>query len=325
MAQIELVIYGSPARAGMDPRPRATRSALTGSPARAGMDPAPGVIYSKVARLPRSRGDGPSTLAGRAAQAGLPRSRGDGPCQRSVSINDFGLPRSRGDGPVLANDLNLTGTAPPLARGWTPRRRACRPACGGSPARAGMDPWRPVGAAAGIRLPRSRGDGPHSGVTYTDVPTAPPLARGWTLEQPSMPDDIAGSPARAGMDPLPACRPRSIGRLPRSRGDGPGSQIDLSYTVAAPPLARGWTLDQKRTTEMSYGLPRSRGDGPNSGVIYTDVPTAPPLARGWTRRNSCSSGASLAAPPLARGWTRLRARAGRPALRLPRSRGDGPG
>src|SRR5919106_373968 len=111
--------------------------------------------------------------------------------------------------------------APPLARGWTLRDRRLGLAAQGSPARAGMDPRGSIWRTTARRLPRSRGDGPLRGEGPGGAEPAPPLARGWTLPQPRTTARPCGSPARAGMDPTPPTAASVIGRLPRSRGDGP--------------------------------------------------------------------------------------------------------
>ncbi len=72
------------------------------------------------------------------------------------------LPRSRGDGPWTASTNTRTRTVAPLARGWTLETNwAAAPHCG-CPARAGMDPAQETEVIEVYRLPRSRGDGPHS-------------------------------------------------------------------------------------------------------------------------------------------------------------------
>ncbi len=62
---------------------------------------------------------------------------------------------------------------------------------------------------------------PQAAAGTTLTLAAPPLARGWT---PSVGHEhalIAGSPARAGMDPMTDQPPTTVDGLPRSRGDGP--------------------------------------------------------------------------------------------------------
>ncbi len=196
--------------------------------------------------LPRSRGDGPSFIKvalGDLAAPPLARgwTRSDGrlwctcrgsparagmdPTRRRLLLPARGSPARAGMDPPRAGMDPLGAStddalgAPPLARGWTQHDRSDGSLARmdrdsrtmGSPARAGMDPivttvvevWRQAPPLARGWTPGSDRLKPRAG--------APPLARGWTL---CMADDaraIAGSPARAGMDP-------SL----RSSYDGPG-------------------------------------------------------------------------------------------------------
>src|SRR5690606_892311 len=95
----------------------------------------------------------------------------------------------------------------------------------GSPARAGMDPTPASRGSACRRLPRTRGDGPFPGTVPRPWQTAPPHARGWTADAHALAELLAGSPARAGMDPGGMAAPGRPGGLPRTRGDGPASPM----------------------------------------------------------------------------------------------------
>ena len=90
------------------------------------------------------------------------------------------FPRTRGDGPHLIEEREGKYKFPPHARGWT--REGCEYLCFGwvSPARAGMDRSSVHFPEPLIRFPRTRGDGPASGPTYTRQSAFPPHARGWT-------------------------------------------------------------------------------------------------------------------------------------------------
>ncbi len=209
--------------------------------------------------LPRSRGDGPATAnaapCGAAAPPltrgwtlkqpappmptpGSPAHAGMDPGTRCCTGKSDGLPRSRGDGPIDDFVFSDVTVAPPLTRGWTHGRRRIVCDGRGSPAHAGMDP--PHGLVLGdlVRLPRSRGDGPHKPAavdlcrrappdgpggrpTAKPPPTAPPLTRGWTRRCRLGRGRGCGSPAHAGMDPILAALRAGEKRLPRSRGDGP--------------------------------------------------------------------------------------------------------
>ncbi len=233
--------------------------------------------------------------------------------------------------------------APPLARGWTPAQDTTSPSPSGSPARAGMDPRCPGCRSPCNGLPRSRGDGPEC-VQFAEVsPTAPPLARGWTLRHGAAGQRSDGSPARAGMDPDVGRLIRWKDRLPRSRGDGPITPPALTSPLEAPPLARGWTRPQAAGLAEAEGsparagmdptawrrpmpicrLPRSRGDGPPGMVIPRARRKAPPLARGWTLPLGASPAASLGSPARA-GMHPSSCSTTRRLRWLPRSRGDGP-
>ena len=139
-----------------------------------------------------------------------------------------------------------------------------------------------VDQALDIRLPRSRGDGPQTKLTFYRGLPAPPLTRGWSRSQGLVDDDARGSPAHAGMVPVRGETPHQIERLPRSRGDGPPWVWALTFKRVAPPLTRGWSLLDALATKAALGspahagmvprlgdadgdasgLPRSRGDGP---------------------------------------------------------------
>ena len=149
------------------------------------------------------------------------------------------LPRSRGDRPSRLSAAGLLARAPPLARGSTALPHGLGRGPAGSPARAGIDPWRGSGRPAARWLPRSRGDRPVCVRRARSKRMAPPLARGSTRVDEAVHGHVDGSPARAGIDPA-GCRPRGCSRgLPRSRGDRPVAGVQGSGRLSAPPLARG--------------------------------------------------------------------------------------
>ncbi len=64
----------------------------------------------------------------------------------------------------MATDIRASlKPAPPPTRGWTLLARAWHLHTAGSPAHAGMDPWRAGTPTRRNRLPRPRGDGPPAG------------------------------------------------------------------------------------------------------------------------------------------------------------------
>ena len=238
-----------------------------GSPAHAGMDPRGGDAPVPRGRLPRSRGDGP--IAGETRRQSCrapPHTRGWTGNRRREARRRTGspahagmdlaldvwcrvavrLPRTRGDGPVHPHRARIPLPAPPHTRGWTALARGGDIEALGSPAHAGMDPRvHPRGRGRG-GLPRTRGDGPMPRPRTCSGGEAPPHTRGWTPVVDLGPVHDCGSPAHAGMDPMRASRSRGGSRLPRTRGDGPGSSSTPWAACAAPPHTRGWTTGPPR-------------------------------------------------------------------------------
>ncbi len=159
------------------------RIAAEGSPAHAGMAPRPSDRGTASWRFPRPRGDGP---AGDGIEAGtgmvppptrgwpLPMNRGSrhpagSPAHAGMarqyagrSLTLFRFPRPRGDGPGLSNEYMGAMLVPPPTRGWLARARLAGFSAAGSPAHAGMAPQPEPGQGWRARFPRPRGDGPRS-------------------------------------------------------------------------------------------------------------------------------------------------------------------
>ena len=213
-----------------------------GSPAHAGMDPRPAGRPRFWRRLPRTRGDGPGLDTGSdALNAAPPHTRGWTPAVGRRRRGSAGspahagmdpplvlapprmrwLPRTRGDGPMPAWAKAKSPQAPPHTRGWTPSRPPSPAPSGGSPAHAGMDPASRSGQPAPHRLPRTRGDGPMCPNSTNGPASAPPHTRGWTGDRGLHARRGDGSPAHAGMDPDQGTGCHRSARLPRTRGDGP--------------------------------------------------------------------------------------------------------
>ena len=213
-----------------------------GSPAPAGMDPSSIGSCGTAKGLPRTRGDGPwyeatgnggwkapphprgwtpgrrawlSPRGGSPAPAGMDRNG-----QRRLHLDPW-LPRTRGDGPTTLLSYVAKELAPPHPRGWTRARRLATGPYVGSPAPSGMDPCSGTDRLMSIRLPRTRGDGPHAPFSRSKCAPAPPHPRGWTRSCRSAEHRDGGSPAPAGMDPTRTRRSRARQGLPRTRGDGP--------------------------------------------------------------------------------------------------------
>jgi len=167
-----------------------------------------------------------------------------------------------------------------------------------------MDLGREGPLGTGRWLPRARGDGPHEKEGSGDFPWAPPRTRGWTGHQKLKGGKDYGSPAHAGMDL--GMRQQIIPdiRLPRARGDGPGSGITKPERKKAPPRTRGWTDQDQIPLDGIVGspahagmdllapsyrstsnwLPRARGDGPLDKLLPIRDVVAPPRTRGWSMK-----------------------------------------
>ena len=70
-------------------------------------------------------------------------------------------------------------------------------------------------------FPRTRGDGPPERGGTIRAQGVPPHPRGWSLARGQPSGERPGSPAPAGMVPIPASTWADSGRFPRTRGDGP--------------------------------------------------------------------------------------------------------
>ena len=238
----------------------------------------------------------------------------------------------------------MENLAPPHARGWTGLHSSLTIHVHGSPARAGMDLLFSWGSQTLDGLPRTRGDGPGRDAVRAADTQAPPHARGWTWRLVCLPTVHPGSPARAGMDPVPASTTAARTGLPRTRGDGPGGGCGPAEANEAPPHARGWTVDLTRIHHFVVGsparagmdrcgsgclpmagrLPRTRGDGPPMLIQAAVNLLAPPHARGWTANTLHQVFTWLGSPARA-GMDPYQGTFPPASAWLPRTRGDGPG
>ena len=150
-----------------------------------------------------------------------------------------------------------------------------------------------------------------------------PHARGWTRPEASEAVFDVGFPARAGMD--------------RRRRSPTGSGSRDS------PHARGWTAGVLTFLFVRNGfparagmdpaggvggglrrrIPRTRGDGPPRPTVVLGTSTDSPHARGWTRHEHARRHGPAGFPARA-GMDPASTRRGRPVMRIPRTRGDGP-
>jgi len=122
-----------------------------------------------------------------------------------------------------------------------------------------MDPTKHALRTSMDWLPRTRGDGPASGLFAKLKNWAPPHTRGWTPCDRRLGDVLAGSPAHAGMDPQHRCDRGLVLGLPRTRGDGPQANLVSALTRLAPPHTRGWTLVMPWMRDKSGGSPAHAG------------------------------------------------------------------
>ncbi len=151
------------------------------------------------------------------------------------------LPRIRGDRPTARPAAAPTPVAPPHPRGSTPGRTWWTLSETGSPASAGIDPERVPVRAAGCGLPRIRGDRPDMSAVIVAKSEAPPHPRGSTQPDVRQPQQLAGSPASAGIDPGWLATATNRWRLPRIRGDRPFTAATTWARSMAPPHPRGST------------------------------------------------------------------------------------
>ena len=242
---------------------------------------------------------------------------------RQVLRQDFGLPRTRGDGPAPSGSGQRRPAASPHTRGWTSAALSMSRRRHGFPAHAGMDPEYLCRARPAPRLPRTRGDGPRRQHRTSFWSGASPHTRGWTRRQVVHVAARPGFPAHAGMDLNATDTSSFVGRLPRTRGDGPSIDHPRRAPVLASPHTRGWTrgggpraplwqgfpahagMDPPQPAEAaeSQRLPRTRGDGPFDVADRDLRVRASPHTRGWTRRRR-APGRDLAGFPAHAGMDR---------------------
>ena len=234
---------------------------------------------------------------------GFPAHAGMDPAFTFAEIWSERLPRTRGDGPRPSDDDSRDRPASPHTRGWTLDELYLAGLGGGFPAHAGMDPPSSFRVSFGMRLPRTRGDGPQVVPDRSPHRTASPHTRGWTRRQPRGNQPQQGFPAHAGMDPRRSADTSSATRLPRTRGDGPLAEYAVRQADAASPHTRGWTRRAPASGTSVRGfpahagmdptpcgcatdwrwLPRTRGDGPTRCPGRTCRRSASPHTRGWTQ------------------------------------------
>ena len=71
-----------------------------------------------------------------------------------------------------------------------------------------------------------------------------------------------GFPAPAGMDPTQVNLRRTAMRIPRTRGDGPDTDYDISIRAVDSPHPRGWTRGRVSVPGVRRGFPAPAGMDP---------------------------------------------------------------
>ena len=215
-------VVGSPHTRGWTASSAGGTSPQEGFPAHAGMDPLQARLKGPTDGVPRTRGDGPhgSSRMPR-TDSGSPHTRGWTPegagsgapprgfpahagmdrISSSASTRAIRVPRTRGDGPPEDRRSAAGRRGSPHTRGWTQAAALPGDDVEGFPAHAGMDRRGVLAVGAALRVPRTRGDGPHGQSVDPEITTGSPHTRGWTAVVRTGGDTWVGFPAHAGMDP----------------------------------------------------------------------------------------------------------------------------
>ena len=274
---------------------------------------------------------------------GSPAPAGIDPPACGPSVTSIRLPRTRGDRPPTLIEAGPHALAPPHPRGSTPPAAGRFSAGPGSPAPAGIDPALKSPIYPCFRLPRTRGDRPARQRLGKRTVTAPPHPRGSTPDAIRTALRCRGSPAPAGIDPMPSPRASASCRLPRTRGDRPRLSDARPPVPRAPPHPRGSTLALSAAVHFKEGspapagidprrpspsrprrrLPRTRGDRPLAGSGQRFTGPAPPHPRGSTLRAARRAIGRCGSPAPA-GIDPRSDRAIISGCGLPRTRGDRP-
>ena len=208
----------------------------------------------------------------------------------------------RGDRPSSLLPCVVGRGATPHARGSTAAARLCLQLGPGYPACAGIDPAAARHGTPAPRLPRMRGDRPHSWCSRRRTSRATPHARGSTLPEHVDVGVRSGYPACAGIDPTVIGRSCRDMRLPRMRGDRPFHPNCRHVVAAATPHARGSTRPSAPSALPMRGYPACAGIDPIP-VGYRLLPSRLPRMRGDRPRVSTRCWSSRRATPHARGST----------------------
>ena len=251
---------GFPAHAGMDPTHRTRRPAIPRLPRTRGDGPLCRVrVQGAGVASPHTRGWTPDVAGYRLDLAGFPAHAGMDPRRSTATPRPSRLPRTRGDGPAKGAGPRPAHVASPHTRGWTVVASLEGFEVRGFPAHAGMDPLIQGGCPRSDRLPRTRGDGPPSGIRLGWTLRASPHTRGWTPSTTTPKTPRSGFPAHAGMDPARSGWSPAGSRLPRTRGDGPATRGPRGVSTRASPHTRGWTLPGQLAVGEGQGFPAHAG------------------------------------------------------------------
>jgi len=355
---------GSPAHAGMHPRPRGPRAARCRFPRARGDAPELFTVRPYAYGVPpRTRGCTRADVGHGDLVSGSPAHAGMHPGSASRGRPPARFPRARGDAPAFALVGAELEEVPPRTRGCTfprvvyfgvqmvpPRTRGCTvTAIGfgatedGSPAHAGMHPSMSRATTDALRFPRARGDAPSSISSALTDPRVPPRTRGCTLRRGFLPHLLGGSPAHAGMHPIPRRSPSASCRFPRARGDAPDAITGPMDLLGVPPRTRGCTQFPEARSDDDKGspahagmhpaastagepgarFPRARGDAPFGFQHGLMISSVPPRTRGCTQLRAGLSRAVPGSPAHAGMHPGAGTGAG-VGIWFPRARGDAP-
>ena len=265
------------------------------------------------------------------------------PCGCTCTPAASRFPRTRGDGPRPAGLLVGRYGVSPHTRGWTQPPVDVVAPVAGFPAHAGMDRVGFERGFAGLRFPRTRGDGPTPPSPSHSSDAVSPHTRGWTRRSRRGGRANRGFPAHAGMDRSDTADHACQRWFPRTRGDGPMGRLITTARMRVSPHTRGWTvpevvhrhgrrgfpahagmdLQRSRLPQATCGFPRTRGDGPVATFRGMPLPGVSPHTRGWTHRVRRGARPVLGFPAHA-GMDPAACPRCRPSSRFPRTRGDGP-
>ena len=256
-------LTGSPAHAGMRPRPGSSTPAPRWFPRARGDAPEPcRVEIAPVVVPPRTRGCAHRLRRYRARDDGSPAHAGMRPGLAVISSAGLRFPRARGDAPGHQEGLGDRSGVPPRTRGCALYKRDHAEKLLGSPAHAGMRPPPSPRAPRRTRFPRARGDAPRGRRSRFAIRSVPPRTRGCAQRGLLGAGAKPGSPAHAGMRPAKADTLSRSGRFPRARGDAPRLRCQAISFTPVPPRTRGCARYRREPGRHTDGSPAHAGMRP---------------------------------------------------------------